>query len=177
MFTNQLPNRSLSSNQTRTSSHKALPTSVYTRTTLSQSQQSQQSSLKMATFAENHEVKLASGKAVAVSLDGYGDNVFRGAVAAPYLRRHGLPADTLDSIEWTTNGNADKVRFTILFLHTEHIHLLLISFSLFSFIIIRLLLQSLIGPEIVVPLSSATGSNLSVPLASVTAKLPKYKSK
>lgn len=66
----------------------------------------------MATFAENHEVKLASGKAVPVSLDGYGDNVFRGAVASPYLRRHGLSPDTLDSIEWTTNGNADKVRQT-----------------------------------------------------------------
>lgn len=31
------------------------------------------------------------------SLEGYGENVFKGAVAAPYLLAHGLQANILDS--------------------------------------------------------------------------------
>jgi hypothetical protein len=47
---------------------------------------------------------------LAVSFDGYGQHLFKGAVAAPYLEKAGLPADTLESNSWTTNGNVDKVR-------------------------------------------------------------------
>ncbi len=44
-----------------------------------------------------------------VSLEKYGKHTFKGKVAAPYLIRHGLSADTLDSPSWTTNGSSDKV--------------------------------------------------------------------
>lgn len=44
------------------------------------------------------------------SLEGYGAHVFKGAIAKPYLEKQSLPADTLDSAAWTTNGNADKVQ-------------------------------------------------------------------
>jgi len=50
----------------------------------------------------------------AVSIDGYGQHVFRGAIAAPYLEKAGLPKDTLDSTTWTVNGNADKVAQAVL---------------------------------------------------------------
>ena len=54
------------------------------------------------------EAQVTNGKAI--SLDGYGENIFRGTVAAPYLKKHGLAADILDSIEWTSNiKTADKV--------------------------------------------------------------------
>jgi len=46
-----------------------------------------------------------------VSLDGYGQHLFKGAVAAPYLEKVGLPKNTLDGHAWTTDGNADKVAF------------------------------------------------------------------
>jgi hypothetical protein len=46
---------------------------------------------------------------MAVSFDGYGQHLFKGAVAAPYLEKVGLPANTLDTPAWTTNGQADKV--------------------------------------------------------------------
>lgn len=42
-------------------------------------------------------------------LEGYGDNVFKGAVALPYLKKQGLSLSVLDSGKWTTDGNADKV--------------------------------------------------------------------
>lgn len=45
----------------------------------------------------------------AASFEGYGEHVFKGAVAAPYLTSVGLSADTLDTPAWTSNGNADKV--------------------------------------------------------------------
>jgi hypothetical protein len=53
-------------------------------------------------------------RTMAVSFDGYGQHVFRGAVAAPYLEKAGLPANTLDSNAWTTNGQADKVAAAVL---------------------------------------------------------------
>jgi glutamine synthetase len=46
---------------------------------------------------------------MAVSLDGYGDHLFRGAVAEPYLKKHGLSAAVLSTPSWTTDGKADKV--------------------------------------------------------------------
>lgn len=48
--------------------------------------------------------------AVPASLKGFGDGLFKGAVAAPYLAKVGLPSNTLDSPAWTSNGNAEKVR-------------------------------------------------------------------
>lgn len=45
-----------------------------------------------------------------VSLEGYGKHLFKGAVAAPYLEKQGLPSNTLEGISWTTDGNADKVK-------------------------------------------------------------------
>ena len=45
----------------------------------------------------------------AASFDGYGEHVFKGAIASPYLTSVGLAADTLDTPAWTSNGNADKV--------------------------------------------------------------------
>lgn len=46
----------------------------------------------------------------AASFEGYGQHLFKGAVATPYLEKAGLPANTLDTPAWTSNGNADKVR-------------------------------------------------------------------
>ncbi|KAJ1640026.1 glutamine synthetase type III N terminal-domain-containing protein [Pavlovales sp. CCMP2436] len=40
--------------------------------------------------------------------DGFGENLFKGAVAAPYLKAHGLSADALDDYTWTKTS-ADKV--------------------------------------------------------------------
>lgn len=48
------------------------------------------------------------------TLDGYGQHVFKGAVAAPYLTKHGLSKDTLDGSSWTTDGSADKVAAAVL---------------------------------------------------------------
>lgn len=50
----------------------------------------------------------------AVTLDGYGSHLFKGAVAAPYLEKHGLPKGTLDGTTWTTDGKADKVAAAVL---------------------------------------------------------------
>jgi len=47
-------------------------------------------------------------------LEGYGDNVFKGAVALPYLKKQGLSLSVLDSGKWTTDGNADKVAAAVL---------------------------------------------------------------
>ncbi len=43
------------------------------------------------------------------TLEGFGENLFKGAVAAPYLQRVGLPHNTLDTPDWCSNGMADKV--------------------------------------------------------------------
>ena len=44
-----------------------------------------------------------------VLLDGYGDHVFYGEIAAPYLKEQGLGESILESATWTTDGSADKV--------------------------------------------------------------------
>jgi hypothetical protein len=65
---------------------------------------------KLATTSMPKVVNLRSiSRNLSVSFDGYGKHLFKGAVAAPYLQKVGLPANTLDSNAWTTNGNADKV--------------------------------------------------------------------
>ena len=65
------------------------------------------SSRSIRSYAISH--RLATARSMSASLEGYGDHLFKGRVAAPYLEKQGLPSDTLDSPEWTTNGNADKV--------------------------------------------------------------------
>lgn len=50
----------------------------------------------------------------ASTLEEYGQHLFKGVVAEPYLKDAGLPANTLDSANWTTDGNADKVASAIL---------------------------------------------------------------
>jgi len=45
----------------------------------------------------------------AVNIERLGKHVFKGEIARPYLEKQGLPANTLESHTWTTNGNADKV--------------------------------------------------------------------
>ena len=50
-----------------------------------------------------------------ITLEGYGKNLFKGAVAAPYLSKVGLPEDTLDKGEWVRDeGMADKVAAAVL---------------------------------------------------------------
>ena len=39
------------------------------------------------------------------SLEGYGQHLFKGVVAHPYLEAVGLPKDTLDTPAWTKNSN------------------------------------------------------------------------
>ena len=51
---------------------------------------------------------------VKFSLKGYGTHVFRGAIAAPYLEKAGLPRDAISTSRWTTDGSADKVAAAIL---------------------------------------------------------------
>jgi glutamine synthetase len=57
-------------------------------------------------------VSSISGKSA--SLKGYGDHLFKGSVAAPYLRSNGLMESTLESHKWTTDGSADKVAAAVL---------------------------------------------------------------
>ena len=49
-----------------------------------------------------------------VTFEGFGEHVFRGAVAAPYLEKQGLPANTLESPSWAVDGRADQVRILTL---------------------------------------------------------------
>ena len=49
-----------------------------------------------------------------VSIESYGKHLFKGAVAAPYLEKAGLPKNTLDGTAWTTDGNADKVAAAVM---------------------------------------------------------------
>ena len=53
-------------------------------------------------------------RGMAVSLEGYGQHVFKGAVAAPYLEKVGLPKNTLETTKWTTDGSVDKVAAAVL---------------------------------------------------------------
>ncbi len=48
--------------------------------------------------------------------DKFGTHLFKGATAAPYMKKHGLSVSVLDSHEWVTNGNIDKVNFTMIIL-------------------------------------------------------------
>lgn len=57
----------------------------------------------------------ANNRAFSLTLDGYGTHLFKGATASPYLQKHNLPANTLETPKWTTDGNADKVIMTSYF--------------------------------------------------------------
>ena len=52
----------------------------------------------------------AKARSMSASLEGYGDHVFKGAVAAPFLRDQGLDPTVLEGTKWVTDGSADKVR-------------------------------------------------------------------
>ncbi len=70
--------------------------------------------------ALNNQAMRANGSAV--SLEGFGDHVFRGAVAAPYLKKHGLAPDAINGAAWTTDGRADKVKCYILNFNISYSH-------------------------------------------------------
>ncbi len=61
-------------------------------------------SKSLAAFPKRH---------LSASTEGFGDHLFKGVVAESYLKKHGLPTNTLESHAWTQNGNADKVSFTV----------------------------------------------------------------
>jgi hypothetical protein len=63
---------------------------------------------KIATQLGRSQKRLLS-----VSLDGFGNHVFKGAVAEPYLKRHGLKGDALNNGKWTADGSADKVLLNV----------------------------------------------------------------
>lgn len=60
-------------------------------------------------------------RAISGLLEGYGEHVFKGAVAEAYLTKQGLPASTLLSSAWTADAaTADKVAAAILEWATEN---------------------------------------------------------
>ncbi len=67
------------------------------------------SSLRFSKNFARSSLRAASNDSTAVSLDGFGDHLFKGAVADKYLKKNGLSASTLDNAKWTTDGSADKV--------------------------------------------------------------------
>jgi hypothetical protein len=64
--------------------------------------------------SDNFKAVAPRASSGAVSLEGYGDHLFKGAVATPYLEKQGLSATTLENGKWATDGNADKVSFSTL---------------------------------------------------------------
>jgi glutamine synthetase len=62
----------------------------------------------------NAGAKTMAVRNMSATLDGYGDHLFKGAVAAPYLTKHGLAANALDTHAWTTDGSKDKVAAAVL---------------------------------------------------------------
>ena len=63
----------------------------------------------------------ANARAVSGLLEGYGDHVFKGATAEPYLAKQGLSAATLSNSEWTKDAAmADKVAAAVLEWATEN---------------------------------------------------------
>ena len=55
-----------------------------------------------------------SVRPMSASLEGYGNHVFRGAVAKPYLEKAGTSVQALKSGSWTTDGSADKVAAAVM---------------------------------------------------------------
>jgi len=55
-----------------------------------------------------------TSRGLAASLAGYGQHLFKGEVAAPYLEKQGLSKSTLENPSWTTDGSVDKVAAAVL---------------------------------------------------------------
>ena len=63
---------------------------------------------RIALIPRKNLARLAKTRSIA-SLEGFGDHVFKGAVAAPFLRAQGLDPTVLEWTKWVTDGSADKV--------------------------------------------------------------------
>ena len=57
---------------------------------------------------------ISNVRCFAASLEGFGDHLFKGSVAAPYLAKHGLSKDTIEIGKWPSDGTADKVAAAVL---------------------------------------------------------------
>jgi len=55
-----------------------------------------------------------------MSLKSFGDHLFKGAIAAPYLAKQGLSPCILNSVAWTKDGNKDKVAAAVLEWARDH---------------------------------------------------------
>jgi hypothetical protein len=97
-----------------------------------------------------------------ISLEGFGDHLFRGAVAAHYLKAHGLDENTLDNGAWTTDSRAEQVRIPVSAIHDYQSNL--------SFLGIRSLQLYWIGPRIMVLWPIAIGSSLWLLVVSVMVR-------
>lgn len=60
---------------------------------------------------KNLASRAKASRSMSASLVGYGDHVFKGAVAAPFLKDQGLDPNVLEGGKWITDGSADKVCF------------------------------------------------------------------
>lgn len=74
---------------------------------------------------------------MAATLNGYGDNVFRGSIASPYLEKEGLTVDVLKTNWAHDNVLCDKVSYnSIVYYYVDND----ISFMIQMIIILLLLL-------------------------------------
>lgn len=62
----------------------------------------------------SNNVRKVSTRNMSVSLDGFGNHVFRGSIAAPYLKAAGLSEDTIEKANWNKDGSSDKVASAVL---------------------------------------------------------------
>ena len=61
-------------------------------------------------------------RAFSANIENYGQQVFKGAVAAPFLEAQGLSRTVLEQHQWTTDGKADKVRLrSALIMHENQV--------------------------------------------------------
>lgn len=69
----------------------------------------------VSTFSSKKVLQVPTSRAFSASLDGYGQHLFKGAVAGPYLEKHGLAKDVLETPDWAKDmGKADKVASAVL---------------------------------------------------------------
>lgn len=66
----------------------------------------------LSSTAAKNKVSISDHKLL--DFESFGKMLFKGEVAAKYMKKHGLPADTLDNPSWVTNGNIDKVAASLL---------------------------------------------------------------
>jgi len=62
----------------------------------------------------SHNVRKVNVRNMSTSLEGFGNHVFRGSVAAPYLKAAGLSEDTIEKAKWNKDGTSDKVASAVL---------------------------------------------------------------